>query len=464
MHITSGVSPLIPFLILAVAVIWGAWYTLAALVLSDVRGPRLPAASDFDKNSSTSGGLSLAAVRFRHLSHEGTELLRKVIYPANLDRRVIGLPLLAVVLCALILDFPHPLRSLESQNYNWVYLACWSIVLFVLICDLFRLVVVWIEFRVPLGVLNRLPLRRGFSRLDDLKGKPLWQLGGSAFDDFFPILGREINTLAKLKTFIIGDMSGLSQAIKEVDDAALKVMVAALPPKQGAETETDTQKPKTTKAHRSFAAFWRRSRALPRWSRRSRTSKVLPSLLALHDSLAHACAAAVLFLQPRWNAETQPPNKLPESPEPTTESRLKKTVLPQSTELAEEFVCLFYYNFISSIFLRLRSILMSVAGMFVLLVLSFSSYPFEPKSSYHTLMTFVLILIITLVAVVMSQMHRDPTLSRITNTTPGEVGWNFWFRMVSFVALPLFTLLASRFPEIGGFLFFWAQPALNTFK
>ena len=79
-------------------------------------------------------------------------------------------------------------------------------------------------------------------------------------------------------------------------------------------------------------------------------------------------------------------------------------------------------------------------------------------------MTLVFILIVTLVAVVTSQMHRDPTLSRITNTTPGEMGWNFWFRMASFVALPLLTLLASWFPEIGGFLFFWAQPALNSFK
>jgi len=241
-------------------------------------------------------------------------------------------------------------------------------------------------------------------------------------------------------------------------DVAVNLMRPALPSNQRAESKKDCDSHTVAGILRPRPKKWFE---LLCWSR---NPGLMPLSIALHWILAHACAEVSLFLLPRWLAETEPPGESPEPPESTTESRLKKTVLPQSTELAEEFVCLFYYNFISSIFLRLRSILMSVAGMFVLLVLSFSSYPFEPKSSFHTLMTFVLILIVTLVAVVLSQMHKDPTLSRITNTTPGEMGWSFWFRMTSFFALPLFTLLASRFPEIGGILFFWAQPALNTFK
>jgi hypothetical protein len=462
-HITSGVSPLVPFLILALTVIWGAWYTLAGLVLCDERGPHLPAASEFEQAPPNSDGPSLALTRVLQLTSDSNRSLFKVIYPGNLDPRVILLPLIALGLCTLVLDFCHPVRSLEGQTYDWAYVGCFVVVLFVLICDLFRLVAVWIEFRVPLGILNRLPLHRGFSRLDGLNGKSLWQLGGSAFDDFFPILGREIDTLGKLTKFIVAEDCGLSKAIQAVDEARVKLMKAAIPPKQSAESKENIQTPVTEVSHQHGRTLLR-LKALVDWIRQSRDSRVLPSLIVLHKELAHACAEALLFLVPRWDAETVGSDKRPEPPEPTTGCRLEKTMLSQSTELAEEFVCLFYYNFICAIFLRLRSILMSVAGMFVLLVLSFSSYPFAPKTSYHTVMTFVLILIVALVAVVTSQMHRDPTLSRITNTAPGEMGWNFWVRLASFVALPLLTLLASWFPEIGGALSFWAQPALNTFK
>jgi hypothetical protein len=489
-HISSGVSPLIPFLILALAGIWCAWYTLAGLVLSDNRGPLLPHTSEFEKEAPGSPNTSLPAIRFLHLSRENNRVLLRVIHPANLNLRVILLPLLAVVLSWFVLDRCHPVSSLESWLFNWIYFAAFGIVLFILLCDLFRLVVVWIEFRSPLRALNRLPLRRGLDTLEDLKGKPLWQFGGSAFDDFFPILGREIDALHKLRKFIAQDGS-LPESIERVDAVVHNLTETAMPPAEAREGKLVTSprqrlqmriKSIRKKCTTNLTAIRERAKALQKqkgkkrttlWplatalverARQNRTAEVLPLLADLHESLAHASAETLLFLQARWDAETQPPDKVPEPPEPSTESRLVKTVLPDSTGIAEEFVCLFYYNFISSIFLRLRTILMSVAGMFVLLVLSFSSYPFEPKSAYHTLMTFVLILIVALVAMVMSQMHRDPILSRITNTTPGELGWNFWVRMASFVALPLFTLLASQFPQIGGFLFFWAQPALNTFK
>ena len=79
-------------------------------------------------------------------------------------------------------------------------------------------------------------------------------------------------------------------------------------------------------------------------------------------------------------------------------------------------------------------------------------------------MVFVFILIVALAAFVIAQMSRDTTLSHITNTTPGELGWDFWVRITSFVAIPLLSLLSAQFPQIGRFLFSWAQPALNTFK
>lgn len=65
---------------------------------------------------------------------------------------------------------------------------------------------------------------------------------------------------------------------------------------------------------------------------------------------------------------------------------------------------------------------------------------------------------------ILTQMHGDPTLTRITDTTPGELGAAFWLRLASFLAIPTVTLLAAQFPAIGGFLFSWLQPALQALK
>jgi hypothetical protein len=50
-------------------------------------------------------------------------------------------------------------------------------------------------------------------------------------------------------------------------------------------------------------------------------------------------------------------------------------------------------------------------------------------------------------------MHRNAILSRITDTTANELGWEFYLRLVTFGAVPVLTWLAYQFPEIGGTLY-----------
>jgi len=51
------------------------------------------------------------------------------------------------------------------------------------------------------------------------------------------------------------------------------------------------------------------------------------------------------------------------------------------------------------------------------------------------------------------QIRRDATLSLITDTSPGELGGDFWLKLLQFGALPLLSLLAAQFPEVANFLF-----------
>jgi hypothetical protein len=65
---------------------------------------------------------------------------------------------------------------------------------------------------------------------------------------------------------------------------------------------------------------------------------------------------------------------------------------------------------------------------------------------------------------VFAQMHRNAILSRITDTKPNELGWEFYLRIITFGAIPVLTWLAYQFPQIGGGLYKVLQPGLQVVK
>ena len=65
---------------------------------------------------------------------------------------------------------------------------------------------------------------------------------------------------------------------------------------------------------------------------------------------------------------------------------------------------------------------------------------------------------------VYSQMSRDATLSHITNTKPGELGFDFWVKLLGFGLGPLIGLLTTLFPSITDFAFSWLQPSVAALK
>ena len=57
-------------------------------------------------------------------------------------------------------------------------------------------------------------------------------------------------------------------------------------------------------------------------------------------------------------------------------------------------------------------------------------------------------------------MERDTVISRIRHTTPGEIEWNwdFVWKLLVYVVLPLLTLFATQFPNIGSSLVRLLEP------
>jgi hypothetical protein len=548
-HITSGVSPLVPLLFLLAAGLWWAWYTLAGLALLDTsRRPRLPGRAclsllSVDPISAPSKGeepkqttdspavptrqaenssideskigskkppnkaKTHIAIRFSgwwkqcadwwerlrrpiygerkglmsriaaaarpspqfanvppnnsrsprqaaldQLSWEWNSDLVRLMKPNSWDLRLYFPPFVFLVLSLAGVEFMHPVRGLDGYWYEFTYAALLAFLICVLILGLARVVVIWMEFRKLLTSLEQLPLRRGFQRLKGFTWKPISQLVGSALQDSYRLIGRQFDSLEHLLHRGIDDQE-LVNAIEHARQC--RAVVDEL-------WDRERLKAYELKAQRlglgkKFKGDMSDSvQRQPGWVRQWRKG-----FQELQVSLAAACGCALKYLSRAWEEEDEV-DLFEVKHESTDQAREPQE--PDEVQLAEQFVCLCYLNFMLSVIFRMRTLVMSAAGIYVLTLFSFSSYPFEPKSAFHTLAILFFLLVIGVVGITLAEMHRNTMLSRITDTKPGELGTDFWLRLASFIALPLISLLAAQFPAVNDALFSWLQPALEALK
>jgi hypothetical protein len=137
---------------------------------------------------------------------------------------------------------------------------------------------------------------------------------------------------------------------------------------------------------------------------------------------------------------------------------------PKKIEKAEELVCLVYLGFIQNILGRMRTLVMTILWLFVAATVSVATYPFDPKPFVSSTMLVLFVLLGAVIATVYAQMHRDSTLSHVTDTKPGQLGTDFWFKLISFGIGPLLGLLATIFPELIGSIFSLLQPSLASIR
>jgi hypothetical protein len=137
---------------------------------------------------------------------------------------------------------------------------------------------------------------------------------------------------------------------------------------------------------------------------------------------------------------------------------------PAEIILAEEFVAIRYMSLIRAVLANMRYLMTFVSIAFVLTILAWNSYPFQPREIVDWLFTGALIVLGIGVIRVFAQMHRDPILSRATDTKPNELGWDFYFRILAYGAVPVITWLAYEFPDIGSTIYKFVLPGASVFK
>jgi hypothetical protein len=136
----------------------------------------------------------------------------------------------------------------------------------------------------------------------------------------------------------------------------------------------------------------------------------------------------------------------------------------QEVVVAEEFLALRYLSLIRAVLANMRSLMMFISVSFILMIMAWNSYPFQPRQTLNWCFTGLLVFLGSGIIWVFAQMHRNAILSRITDTRANELGWDFYLRIIAFGALPVLTWLAYEFPEIGSVVFKFLQPGVPVIK
>jgi hypothetical protein len=123
-----------------------------------------------------------------------------------------------------------------------------------------------------------------------------------------------------------------------------------------------------------------------------------------------------------------------------------------------------YVGYLQNLLARMRTMVLSMAGLFAAIALSVAFYPYTPRPTIALSLMLLLLAVGVVVGTVYAGLDRDGTLSHITNTEPGSLGPQFWLRILSFVGVPALGLIVAQFPEVTDFVFSWIAPNLGAMK
>lgn len=155
-------------------------------------------------------------------------------------------------------------------------------------------------------------------------------------------------------------------------------------------------------------------------------------------------------------------------PDPVKDAPLEPTgvapVQGRALRSLEEYIACEVVLYLEQYLLNLRRLCFFLFASLLILVVVDAQYPFQPHSIVS--LASILLLGFTVVSVffVMLRMSRNVALSRISRTEPGKVTWDttLILNIVTFGIIPLLALATSEFPAVRAFLFSWADPVVRA--
>ncbi len=515
----NGVCPLLPIILLLFA--WYLWsiYQTARLRFSDIHRPRLarrpsspppysPSRNAYDlfvpdntleSCARSSDNCLYANITCLLISREVIRRLCVKIH-AGTDKRVrriaswvyhhinTALFIIYVILFCLCM-FASKTRALDHflfqplpysggpTLYEFLVAALFFPLIMVVFSGWLRVILIWGSLsRGLLEPLERMPIRFAFTRFNGggwfsmLRQKGLhirWRDMARSTESIRQLIHHD--ELAKqpgLQAKLVAQFEIINTRIYQLMNS-IKACRAVRPPLQ-AELPGLPDGPRNDALAAAAQRAGQYEHACPsrcRWDLPADSTE-LCNIFHIEEGYARFCTILIEdFLASHWDKDRTglvEDNCLEK--EKTDKSKEQEPASPSLMQLAEELIVIRYVALIRAVLINIRYLMLFVSTAFVLALIGWNSYPFEPHAFIDWCFTLLLASLTLGFVSVFAQMHRNAILSRITNTTANELGWEFYLRLITFGAVPVLTWLAYQFPSIGGSLYRIIQPGLQVVK
>ncbi|MGB8885994.1 MAG: hypothetical protein WCC87_04680 [Candidatus Korobacteraceae bacterium] len=427
-NLLTGVSPLMPFLLLTAGMYGWFWFTLRGFALFNHDRPQLPRLCAL---------LPALPMFSREKAGRPIEKAATPLSCPYLMHLVIMLFFLIAGFVAFAAAEDFAVRGLGNIDYGRIFFVWLNICVAVTLADAWQMLTTWSRLRQLLVYLDRLPLRRTLDALKGFSWGTVWKMGGNVLEQRYRLLSRQIESLRHLQN-------------------SLKELPAAAPGLDFSAQVEDCQQ-----AILPFTEWFSHHHNDPELCDTTEFAKIQEKLARLAGLTMNT------ILLPAWHGEKQSlilDYSRPAAEDVESSGTHPAASLPEHVRAAEEFFLLPYLGFIQNILGRIRTMVFGMVCLFLGATLSVASYPFDPRPVLSAIFLIVFVVVGAAVFFVYAEMHRDSTLSHITNTNPGELGVDFWMKLVAFGAGPLLALLTALFPEIANFIGSWLQPSVEAIK
>jgi hypothetical protein len=451
MNLISGASPLVPFLSLTAGLYLWFWYALHGLALFGPDRPCLPPLEKLGVQIPTAHSANHGVAKELKLSMFSQENAaapaERIARPLARDNVIVTLILFAIV-STLMFTMARgvPFRSLgatRGTRYTTIFCLSLSFYCSFVLSEALQIWQVWSSARQLLVFLDRLALRRTLSALHGFSWGTVWKMSGNILDVRYKLLSRQLECLTHLQTsmhLFKTPTTGEGQAaFAGVPECESSVKLSREAGTKFAEWYSVNYNDPRAADLRDFQVFQKQIA--------DTTGVVLTKLLLPASRVEEHSLIQIGADDTRDDDHNGPP--------PSKNEMIRN---------AEELVCLTYLGFAQNLLGRIRTMVLGGIYLFIALSIAVSSYPFDPRTLLSGILLALFVAFGGIITFTYADMHRDATLSHITNTKPGELGSEFWFKVLGYGAAPLLGLITQLFPQWSGFLFSWLQPGLSSLK
>lgn len=453
LDLASGVSPATPIVVILLGLYVWFRYSLRGESLVDWRCPRLPEKTELPED-------------YKRLA-DSVNPIRRSLRPFCYTWPILdSIVLVALLNLALIpwFDSAHvPVRSVEGLAFDKAYSILLGLAILILVGTVLRLVALWFQFRWLLSGLDRVGLRDALRRLTGFEWKIIWNPAWSVEREGYKLITREIQTIQRLRMSLeeskVVDREKndlLSGHIEEILALSRKIFDLTSGGKYS------NALPSATRLMVPFENIQRKFAETAGLLSRSFLDKSWQNLPAeneskgpAEDSPKSSCTeinVGTALIKVGAGGEADPP--------PADPSGLSQ----KSLGLAEEFTACVYANFLVTVLMRVRGLVFTSVVLYVCIVFSTISYPFQPAPDLNMLAIVLFLLSGGAIGFVYEEMHRDPTLSRLTSTDPGKLDSDFWVKFGAAGFAPFVALVSTVYPPFGHLLYSLVGPLLQALR